>query len=907
MTGAVEAPKGVLVLDVPNPAGRALLEMVQGVGLEAETVDSLDGLIAAIVRTRAPVGLVAFETLWPNPQDAVRRIRDQARTIRLVVIHSEGTQRLHLGQRLWAVGLIDYFAPRSTPPQEMGPLIRQAYADAVIELAAQESQGELGQPSDHAESLRFVHELSRGLNNQRRTEDLLRLLHRKLPYLLDYSVLQVLVAEPPICRLHVFPTFRVPHDAVWKLATDTCAAVQPLYDERLAPETLDIIENAPFAATGDGDAPAGKGESQTLALPMVIHGKLVGCLSLLLPGGVSLTREQAAFLQLITGQLGAAIRNAQALREAEDASQIDELTGLYNRRFLNRFLPTEWRRVVRYKTRLTVAMIDIDRFKQVNDQYGHLVGDAVLRNMAQALRHYLRDTDYLVRFGGEEFLAILPETGPSEAAIVMERLRLALKREPLYTSADVGSVQVSCSAGVAGYPVCAVATIEDLITQADNALLAAKRSGRDRVCVAAGSSVQNLEDRPEDIAPSAQDRRRFPRINTGFPVRYIELPDFESHLVSASTIDVSAGGMAVADPSRRLKTHTYALVFVEDGRSPVLSRVVWSKDSDGGRTAGLQFVERQQVHADPPKRAPRAMVIAQQRRTIAMIERVLTAARYEMDVVSSEAQLTSGHELSRYSLVVIGESALRTWVGDRLAEIRSGMNDLGRIVVINEQPDRNAALRTIGDQKVEHLVPLDDTADQALFTTLNKLLIGEYFGIRRYLLWGATNPDSWTLTQRDQKGIVLDGIRRIAEEVRCHPRVGDLLIAAVDEMLVNALYHPSGDATSPRSPVTVECGTDGRLLAVSVLDNQGTFRQEDLYRGLGIALQREKEGLPDDAKSASIGFRIMLSCLSQLAINVEPGRRTEVIGIVDLRKSLREYRQAVPVLGVFSKDAEPKK
>ena len=72
-------------------------------------------------------------------------------------------------------------------------------------------------------------------------------------------------------------------------------------------------------------------------------------------------------------------------------------------------------------------------------------------------------------------------------------------------------------------------------------------------------------------------------------------------------------------------------------------------------------------------------------------------------------------------------------------------------------------------------------------------------------------------------------------------------------------------------------------------------------------MQREKEGLPDDAKSASIGFRIMLSCLSQLAINVEPGRRTEVIGIVDLRKSLREYRQAVPVLGVFSKDAEPKK
>ncbi len=89
---------------------------------------------------------------------------------------------------------------------------------------------------------------------------------------------------------------------------------------------------------------------------------------------------------------------------------------------------------------------------------------------------------------------------------------------------------------------------------------------------------------------------------------------------------------------------------------------------------------------------------------------------------------------------------------------------------------------------------------------------------------------------------------------------------------------------------------------VSVLDEYGRFRPEDLYAGLGRAREHEQRTIPSEARSANLGFRIMLEALSQLAINVEPGRRTEIIGIVDLRKSLREYRSTAPAFNVFTKD-----
>src|SRR5579862_2162757 len=102
-------PRSVVVLDALEPAGdRRLSEVVQGTGMEVEEVDTLDAFASAL-RSRTRVGVVAFESLWPDPQKSLRALRDKAPGTRLIVAYAEGTARLRLGQRLWSVGLCDYF------------------------------------------------------------------------------------------------------------------------------------------------------------------------------------------------------------------------------------------------------------------------------------------------------------------------------------------------------------------------------------------------------------------------------------------------------------------------------------------------------------------------------------------------------------------------------------------------------------------------------------------------------------------------------------------------------------------------------------------------------------------------------------------------------------------------------
>ena len=123
--------------------------------------------------------------------------------------------------------------------------------------------------------------------------------------------------------------------------------------------------------------------------------------------------------------------------------------------------------------------------------------------------------------------------------------------------------------------------------------------------------------------------------------------------------------------------------------------------------------------------------------------------------------------------------------------------------------------------------------------------------------------------------------------------------------LINALFRPQTLAPGQAArPVTVECGSDGRFLGVAVLDEHGLFRDEDLFRGIGKALEHEQKGISEDAPHAHLGFRIMLSTLSHLVINVDPGRCTEIIGLVDLRMTLRELRAAVPSLGLFTNNGK---
>jgi|SRR5690625_485228 len=167
-------------------------------------------------------------------------------------------------------------------------------------------------------------------------------------------------------------------------------------------------------------------------------------------------------------------------RELEELSVRDGLTGLFNHRHIQEVVHEEYERARRTGEPLSVVMFDFDHFKRVNDAYGHQVGDRVLQEMAEILRKTAREIDKLGRYGGEEFIAILPETDPESATSFAERVRERVERHP-FAVGRAEPLHLTVSAGTATYPYPGVYNPRTLVQRADQALYAAKDTGRNRV------------------------------------------------------------------------------------------------------------------------------------------------------------------------------------------------------------------------------------------------------------------------------------------------------------------------------------------------------------------------------------------------------------------------------------------
>lgn len=164
-------------------------------------------------------------------------------------------------------------------------------------------------------------------------------------------------------------------------------------------------------------------------------------------------------------------------------ARTDGLTGLINRRHFEERLASEFARSERYRSPLSCFLLDIDHFKKVNDTWGHPFGDVVLREVAAAAKKALRDVDVLARYGGEELVALLPETSPEEAWRAAERVRMAVEAMQLTTEIDgvTHAVQVTASIGVSTFPTGTVTSMTALVQVADECLYSAKSNGRNQV------------------------------------------------------------------------------------------------------------------------------------------------------------------------------------------------------------------------------------------------------------------------------------------------------------------------------------------------------------------------------------------------------------------------------------------
>jgi two-component system cell cycle response regulator len=171
----------------------------------------------------------------------------------------------------------------------------------------------------------------------------------------------------------------------------------------------------------------------------------------------------------------------ESKKRLEQLAIQDELTGVYNYRYMHTRLAEEFKRAQRYRYPLACAMIDIDHFKQFNDEFGHDVGDAVLREVATRIGQAVREVDVVARYGGEEFLLVLPNTHFAGALTVADRVWRSVGGKPV-PMAD-RKHRVTVSVGVSLYPSRDIKSKDQLLKSADEALYRAKNEGRDRICV----------------------------------------------------------------------------------------------------------------------------------------------------------------------------------------------------------------------------------------------------------------------------------------------------------------------------------------------------------------------------------------------------------------------------------------
>ncbi len=222
----------------------------------------------------------------------------------------------------------------------------------------------------------------------------------------------------------------------------------------------------------------------------------------------------------------------------------------------------------------------------------------------------------------------------------------------------------------------------------------------------------------------------------------------------------------------------------------------------------------------------------------------------------------------------------------------------GPVLVLCSGTGRRAALELIASRALRYLVPVDDRLEDSLLTMLGKLSGADLFGLDRYVRHGGLF-DTYDVADSVAKVRVLREIGARAQRLGCPQLIADLFLSAIDEMAINAIERHN---RAGLGPIEIVAAAEVGRFAVAVRDRIGQLRPEHVLGSLVRGGAQKQGGMALDAASAQLGFRIMFDTLSTLAINVEAGCRTEIVGVIDLGKSLREYRDTVPGWSCFVRE-----
>ncbi|HSB51735.1 MAG TPA: sensor domain-containing diguanylate cyclase, partial [Dissulfurispiraceae bacterium] len=281
--------------------------------------------------------------------------------------------------------------------------------------------------SQKIEELRTYWDLCKRFSVTLNTEELFRLAVHLIGRSLQVDSYALMLLEEESDRLVMKAAFGLADDRPQGLSLRLGEGISGLVGETGQPILVpDVSTEARFAERAYFPA-----HGAFLCVPLRIKdGRVIGVLNAHKPGPQAFISADLEIFQTVAAQLAAALQNAQLYQRTRELNARDDLTGLFNRRYFFEALEAEIQRARRYRRVFTLLMLDLDHFKHYNDTHGHLRGDEALRELGRLLLHGTRRADVVARFGGEEFVVILPEINKAGGAVAAEKIRAAVERQP---------------------------------------------------------------------------------------------------------------------------------------------------------------------------------------------------------------------------------------------------------------------------------------------------------------------------------------------------------------------------------------------------------------------------------------------------------------------------------------------
>lgn len=298
------------------------------------------------------------------------------------------------------------------------------------------------------------------------------------------------------------------HDEYRVIGKDADLATLQIFKREFDKDELLIVNDVPKDSrlTQFREALGGFYVLSLFYVPITYEQKLLGLLAgCKCESEARWNKDNEAFLKSVADQVAIGVINARLYTRVQRQATTDGLTGLFNHRTGQEKLAEQLRLAERYQRNLAVVMIDVDHFKKINDTYGHPAGDTVLKTVARLIRRDCRDVDLPVRYGGEEFLLVLPEVNQEGAAVLAERLRRNVSQEVIHH--DDIEISVTASIGIAAFPEDAK-NQQQLLDLADKSLYLSKRSGRDQVHTASDLMFEEISEKREQEGSEQQEPQR---------------------------------------------------------------------------------------------------------------------------------------------------------------------------------------------------------------------------------------------------------------------------------------------------------------------------------------------------------------------------------------------------------------